>query len=325
MIIELFCNVTRSMRLAVLTLSMLLGLSMGATQVLAHNKIVVIPMAGENLQALAHIITVAKQNGDFTDPVAALDSITDSSLSKRYLVVIAPGVYQLSATLVIDRYVTVVGSGRHATKLIGSMGSNAKGQSAAVVGGSSDGRELSDLTVVNTGSGSNSYSIGIYISGSDMIISRVNVEVSGDSSNSIGILSVSNRSPMTDIETTATGDFANTGIDVYSNQSISNVRANASGGSTNNYAMRISGDSAEVNNLLAIASGNNSYGLYASGFGPSARVDNSRLVGATKGLYLNGPGMRIISTQVDGGIDDQNSGDTQCLDVYSPALVFDTC
>jgi hypothetical protein len=54
---------------------------------------------------LKNVITVAKANGKFKDPVAAVNSIIDASVSNPYLVVIGPGVYTITQTLVMKPYV----------------------------------------------------------------------------------------------------------------------------------------------------------------------------------------------------------------------------
>ena len=41
----------------------------------AQNKVVVVPLAGDDLKPLANIVTVATANGDFSDPIAAMASI----------------------------------------------------------------------------------------------------------------------------------------------------------------------------------------------------------------------------------------------------------
>ena len=116
-------------RLAKMTMFLLfvsmLGLSVTAQ---AHNKVVVIPMAGDDLQPLANIVTVAKANGDFSDPIAALNSIPTSgpkapSASNTYLIVIAPGTYLLASRLEMREYISIAGSGQQATTLNGSVSS----------------------------------------------------------------------------------------------------------------------------------------------------------------------------------------------------------
>jgi len=60
----------------------------------------------------ANTIRVATSGGDFSDPVAALNSITDSGPDNPYLVTIGPGTYDIGAQqLILKPYVRVVGSG----------------------------------------------------------------------------------------------------------------------------------------------------------------------------------------------------------------------
>lgn len=83
---------------------------------LAQTKVVVIPMSGDDLKPLQNVISVAKKNGDFTDPLAALNSITNASANNPYLVVVAPGVYDLgNATLTLKPFVSLQGSGKDIT------------------------------------------------------------------------------------------------------------------------------------------------------------------------------------------------------------------
>ena len=49
--------------------------------VLAQTKVVVIPLFGDDAKPLKNIVTVAKANGNFADPVAAVNSIKDASVS----------------------------------------------------------------------------------------------------------------------------------------------------------------------------------------------------------------------------------------------------
>lgn len=65
----------------------------------------------------ANVIVVAKSGGDFTDPVAALNSILDSSANNPYLVKIMPGVYNLGSSLQMIPYVDIEGSGANVTKI----------------------------------------------------------------------------------------------------------------------------------------------------------------------------------------------------------------
>ena len=92
----------------------------------AANKVVVIPLFDSSCTSgtckpLKNIVTVAKANGMFTDPVAALNSITDASVTNPYLVVIGPGVYTVTAPVVMKEWVDITGSGENVTKIKGAI------------------------------------------------------------------------------------------------------------------------------------------------------------------------------------------------------------
>lgn len=78
---------------------------------------------GLYLKKYAYVLIVAKSGGDFTDPVDALNSISDASVSKPYLVKIMPGVYDIAnRPAIIKDYVSVEGSGRSSTRIVYSAG-----------------------------------------------------------------------------------------------------------------------------------------------------------------------------------------------------------
>ena len=116
----------------------------------AQTKVVVIPLFGDDPKPLKNIITVAKANGDFKDPVAAVNSITDASAENPYLVVIGPGVYTVTKTLAMKQYVDIVGSGKNLTKVKGAISTSKHNASSAIISGARTSA-LSSLTVENTG------------------------------------------------------------------------------------------------------------------------------------------------------------------------------
>jgi hypothetical protein len=91
----------------------------------------------------ANMIVVAKSGGQFTDPVDAMNSISDASASNPYLVKVMPGVYDIAdRTIVMQPYVTLEGSGELSTKIFKSSSRNG----ASVVQCASNS-ELRSLTV----------------------------------------------------------------------------------------------------------------------------------------------------------------------------------
>jgi pectin methylesterase-like acyl-CoA thioesterase len=60
----------------------------------------------------AQVVVVAKSGGDKTNPIDAVNSITDASATKPYLIKVMPGVYDLgTASLVMKPFVYLEGSG----------------------------------------------------------------------------------------------------------------------------------------------------------------------------------------------------------------------
>jgi hypothetical protein len=97
----------------------------------------------------ANVIVVAKSGGDFTDPVAAVASISNPSATNRYLVRIQPGVYDLGRTVIVMKnWVDIEGAGENSTVLTG-FGA-AAGQFYTLVATASNST-LRSLTLQGTG------------------------------------------------------------------------------------------------------------------------------------------------------------------------------
>ncbi|HBI15888.1 MAG TPA: hypothetical protein DDY20_10315 [Desulfobulbaceae bacterium] len=181
----------------------------------AADRVVVVPM-GTGGKPLQNIVTVAKSKGQFTDPVAAMNSITDASAANPYLLYIGPGQYTLTTALVMKPHVNVTGSGEQVTWLMGSISSDTFDETSAIVKGANNAA-LSNLSVSNTGGGMRSFGIfttglnltarlenvsvyakggahnfGVFNMGSSSMITGLNIAVEGTGTqNSYGILNVS--------------------------------------------------------------------------------------------------------------------------------------
>lgn len=177
--------------------------------VLAQTKVVVIPLFGDDTKPLKNIITVAKANGNFTDPVAAVNSISDASAANPYLVVIGPGVYTITQTLYMKQFVDIVGSGENVTKLTGAISTASKDASSTVISGANNSA-LSSLTVENTGGNTNSIAMWNY--NASPTVSYVTLTASGGGYN-YGVYSVSYSSPtMSNVSITASGGTDSCGV-----------------------------------------------------------------------------------------------------------------
>jgi len=85
-----------------------------------------IPTSGAVIDYLAgsfspeRIVMVAKSGGDFTTIQAAIDSITDAAIDKRYAVYVYPGDYAEAVTM--GDYIDIVGTGRTNSRITGTTG-----------------------------------------------------------------------------------------------------------------------------------------------------------------------------------------------------------
>jgi hypothetical protein len=131
-------------------------------------------------QALCNcnVIIVAKSNGDFTSVKAAMDSITSSSSSNRYLVWVGPGEYTETDLVEVKDYVHLQGSGPNATVIKSTRSSGSPSNSAATVDLKDQGR-LSDVNIVNDGTGSISIAVYSAQATRDTVIDNVLVEAKG--------------------------------------------------------------------------------------------------------------------------------------------------
>lgn len=158
---------------------------------------------------LMTVVTVSADGGDFIDPVAAVESITDAAAAKPYLVMIGPGRYTISRTLVMKPYVTLAGSGREDTILSGAISTFSYGASSAIVS-AADNATLKNMTIENTGGGA--VSIGLYNDGASPVVEDVTVTASGGRYN-YGIYNEYSSAPvMTGVSATASGGSYSYGI-----------------------------------------------------------------------------------------------------------------
>lgn len=108
-----------------------------------------------------HVIVVAKSGGDYSSVAAALSSIAGPSADNRFLIWVAPGIYNESELAHVRPYVHLRGAGPNATVLASGRTAASPGEAAATVRLEDNGR-VSDITVRNSGTGT--FGIGIWSS-----------------------------------------------------------------------------------------------------------------------------------------------------------------
>ena len=141
----------------------------------AQTSVVVIPLGGD-AAPLANIVTVAKENGDFDNPIDAVNSITDATGLNPYLVVIAPGKYTLNEHLNMKTGVSIAGSGVDVTIIEGAISAGSIYSCSLIRG--ADEATLSNMTIRNTGGGAGC-SVAIHTLNHDMHIEHVKAIAQG--------------------------------------------------------------------------------------------------------------------------------------------------
>ena len=232
----------------------------------AADKVVVIPLFGHG-KPLKNIITVAKANAMFTDPVAAVNSITDASANNPYLVVIGPGVYTLTHTLVMKPWVDITGSGEHVTKLTGAISGGSADVNSAIVSGVTDA-VMTELTVENNGG--DNYSIAIFNYGAfsgNVTLRQITAIASGGLSN-YAVLNENSSPTLKQVTIRASGGSISHGI--YNNSShpiLIRVNTIASGG-TFNYGIYNKHSSPSMIQVITKAyNGEQNFGIYNNSSG----------------------------------------------------------
>lgn len=270
---------------------------------------------------LKNLITVAQAGGDFTDPVAAVNSVKNASAANPFLVVIGPGVYTISETLMMKPYVDIVGSGEDVTKLTGTISTDNPGTSAIISG--ADHSTLSSLTVVNTG-GASTNSVAIFTYNASPTLRNVTAEASG-ASYTFGVCNNSSSPIMTDVTATGSGGDYNNGVMNNSASPImTNVSATASGGTNMNFGVWNGfSSSPTMTNVTASASGapNNNHGILNDTSSPEmSNVSAIAFGAATNNLGVtnnsSSPAMTNVTAKAYGGNINSGVGN----DGSSPAM-----
>ena len=312
---------------------------------LAADKVVVIPIMSHQSKPLKNVVTVAKKNGDFTDPVAAMNSITDAAADNPYLIVIAPGVYTLTETLVMKRYVSITGSGEDVTILTGAISHDNSYSLGALVSVTMASR-LAKLAVDNKGGGDYSAAITVHrghvdrivakVSGSthnlgiytaDGITEKVRASAYGGTE-AYGIIITGRYGKTTDIDVYVSGATnLNCGIylpSAYRKEKIANAHVwiNSKNTCFGIWVDNIQDDTIFENMDISVSSTTSTaYGIERSSFSnpPVLTLRRSTVSGTTKALYVNNhtsfPGYLVRANQstVIGGMSIQGHGIMQCV------------
>ncbi len=227
----------------------------------AQDKVVVIPLKSPNTlhtKGLNNVVTVSAQGGNYTNPVAAVESITDASESNPYLVLIGPGNYTLTTPLVMKPYVSIQGSGEQTTKLTGAISTDTLDAGSAIISGA-DNASLSYLTVEN--SVCNQTSIALFNENSSPDISDVTA-LAPDGLYSYGVVNSFSSPTMTNVTVIASGGDSGVGVkNTNSSPTMVNVTAIGGGGMYGAGVLNSSSSPAMTNVIATAVSGSSSIGV----------------------------------------------------------------
>lgn len=271
----------------------------------AADRVVVVPLGGG--KPLQNVITVAKAGGKFTNPVAAMNSITDASATNPYLILIAPGQYTLTSALVMKPFVDVSGSGETVTWLIGAI-SSANIETSAIVKAANN-TTLSNLSVSNTGGGENSF--GIFTTGLNVTarLQQLSVYAKGGEINA-GVLNYTSSSPfISGLNIAVQGTGAQVSIGIYnvigSSPTMLGVNALVWGGTANIGVYNVSNSSPLIDGATIFVWGaaGEDFGVGNTGSN-NVTIRRSTISGDTDGLYNNGGSIntRVSQSTVINGV-----------------------
>jgi hypothetical protein len=256
----------------------------------------------DNTSSYQNVIIVAKSGGNFTTISAALASITTNSATNRYLVWVAPGIY--NEKVIMKQYVDIEGAGETATKIT-SAGSS--GITGTVKG--ADNSELRHLTVENLGS--NTYAIAIFNDGASPRLTHLTIHATGASYSSRGIDNYYASSPtIKDVTITASGGINCYGINSDTAAPImTNVIVTVSGATSNYGIVNTSqGTSAAVmtNVTVTASGGTNNYGVHNDTSSPKMSLVVVTALGGTHNIGIENiqsasPTMMNVTVTSSGG------------------------
>lgn len=315
------------------------------TATAAHNKVVVVPLFGNDLKSLSNVVTVAKDSGDFNSPIDAMASINNASPNNPYIIVIAPGVYTISEILEVKPSVSIVGSGQTNTRIKNIDINVPVAMSLGAANG--DSSEVSNLTIENGSGGSGCTAISVN-NGASVKLENVTAIASGCSGvntaillgiassdefknitviasggvNATGIVGDANEVRLEEIDVHVHSATAiNTGINAYfADLDIVDSRIRVSGSNSDLYGIQysdISGEPSLVNSEVEVVlnSGSNvSFGIHLSN-STEMIIRRSTIIADSAALFTDSTSTITVSAStVVGGVGGTgNTGTKKCV------------
>lgn len=298
-----------------------LFLSLMSVSAFAKTKVVVVPLLGGETKNISNIITVAKEGGDFTNPVDAINSISGANVNNQYLIYIAPGVYNLSTPLILKNFVHVQGAGSKMTEIVGAFwGCVVDGSTHSSFSGHLSS-SISGLKIKNTGGAGISYSCGIKNIHAEVY--DLDIHVFGSSTSNVGIDAVTGLITYKNIEiiigsnsdSSAMSSTSNIGVFVGMYILADNLKITVAG-KGKNYGILSDYSSGELKNLYIRAQqGVLGYGIknWESG-DVGFTIRDSYIRGSTSAISIgSSTGFEIYRSSLKGGLEKDTEGMARCF------------
>jgi len=229
---------------------------------------------------------------------AALASITDNSVSKPYLIRVAPGIYTANAPLYMKDYVDLAGSGQTVTTLTCQCGTASYSYLSATLGIVQVHSTVRDLTVVNTG-GIQAMAVATTNVGPEVVIDHVTAS-STATTGSAGILAYGSPSSPT-----------------LSNLIVSSQAPNSVGVSFSAVS------SSTLTNSNVTSTGGGSYGVFVQ-TSSTVIIRGSNITGGLSSVFGGASGsVHIANTILSGPT--TNVGAANCVDALTVTLTAYAC
>jgi len=201
-----------------------------------------LPVQGVAGNGPARLVVVAKSGGDYTSPIAAVNSITDASANNPYLVKVMPGVYDLgNASLQMKPYVYLEGSGD--SSVITSTVANADGQCFVGTVNMANNSTVRNISIKNIGLGGETHFSAVVFSDATATLESVSVFAGSDANHYNEVSAVCSRGASTN------ATLKNVYLEAHSNTGNSDplaVTDNSNMTVTNSRLIAVSADSNHV-------------------------------------------------------------------------------
>ena len=267
----------------------------------SENKALVVPLV-DNLKGLANVITVSSSGGDFTDIQSAIDSIGDGepTFNDPFLILIGPGSYTITNTIVVPDHVSIMGTGPDVTQISGSVKHSTDSETNMGLVSANGLSGISNLSITNfpdTGNGEFGFTIHNFEHINNVVAQVIHFTIDSTTGTLKTILTDSALSTsITNSTVKAIFSSAATGVESIGRLVIENSDIEAFG-ATNNTG--VVGPNANSNFRILL-------------------MTNSQASGDTASIVINNADTRVVNTGVEASsVDDNVGGTTNCLNVYN--------